>query len=977
MPENLNSSQKEAVEYVSGPLMIVAGAGTGKTTVITEKIARLIDSKLAKPEEILALTFMEKAANEMAERVDRMIDVGYVDLQISTFHAFCQKILENHGLDVGLSSRSKLLTETDAWMLVRNNLDKFKLDYYSPLGNPAGHIHELLDHFSKCKDELISPQEYLAYAENVRLDKDEANTDEKSRLSELADAYHSYNRLLLDNNALDFGDLIFYSIKLLQTRPAILSSLRNRFKYILIDEFQDVNWAQYQLVRLLAGGGSQLTVVGDDDQSIYAFRGASVSNILRFKDDYPDAKEIVLNENYRSNRQILDYAYKLIQNNNPDRLETKLKIDKKLKSKIENSGKKSVVHISCSTLEHEAAVVVNEIVKIKKNDKDAAWDDFAILIRSNNHAGAFMSALDKEGVPYEFLAASGLYRQPIILDCVNYFKLLDNYHESSAVYRLLCMPFFNFDHGDISKLVSFAKKKGKPYYETLSHAEELMLSKNGQQCCKKILELIKAGTKEILQNKPTSVMYNFLENSGYLEYLTREEEAGNASVIRQIYQLTQFFNYITKYEEANPGARVNDFLRHFNYVLESGDQGAMYQPGDTPDSVNIMTVHKAKGLEFKYVFVVNLVEERFPVRKRGEGIEIPLELVKEQLPEGDSHYQEERRLCYVAMTRAKERLYLTSAADYGGVRAKKISRFLDELGFAAEGYEAGSNESALPVKPGKEKNTGEFIYELPKAFSFSQIKSYNTCPYQYKLGHILSIPTKGSASFSFGQSMHSTMQGFYQRIRELNEVRQASLFGLPEKTQPDAAGLIVPEFKELIDIYEKSWLDDWFENPGQKEKYFKTGKDILRVFYESENGNWTLPVGLEAWFKIKIGDYFLHGRIDRIDDLKNGTLEILDYKTGKSRETVEGDDKDQLLIYQLAVGELPEYTSIGNPGKLTYFYLNDNLKVSFLGNEKDLEKLRAKLLKTIEDIHGGNFKAAPNAHKCKFCEFRGICQYRA
>src|SRR3989338_7181214 len=249
----LNSAQKEAVEYTNGPLLIVAGAGTGKTTVITNKICYLIEKGLAKPEEILALTFTEKAANEMQERVDKLINAGYAEMHISTFHTFCQRILERHAIDIGLSNQFKLLTETAAWILVRQHFSKFNLDYYRPMGNPIRHIHELLKHFSKCKDELITPEEYLQYAEGVAKDSGDMNVDKKSRLTEISNAYHTYNQLLLDKAMFDFGDLIFYTVKLLTERPAVLQKFRKQFKYILVDEFQDVNWAQYRLIQILAG----------------------------------------------------------------------------------------------------------------------------------------------------------------------------------------------------------------------------------------------------------------------------------------------------------------------------------------------------------------------------------------------------------------------------------------------------------------------------------------------------------------------------------------------------------------------------------------------------------------------------------------------------------------------------------------------------------------------------------------------------
>ena len=975
----LNQAQQQAVSYFDGPLIIVAGAGTGKTTVITEKITHILKSKRARTSEVLALTFTEKAATEMQERVDANIDSGYVELHISTFHSFCQKILEEFALHIGLGTSFTLLTEADAWMLVRKNLDRFNLDYYRPLGNPTSHIHALISHFQKCKDELISPEDYMRYAEKKQADTDSVELPEFARLTEVANAYHAYNQLLLDHNSLDFADLIFYTIKLLKERPTVLQALQKRFTHILIDEFQDVNWAQYQMVKMLAGKQAQLTVVGDDDQSIYAFRGASVSNILRFKDDFPQAKEIVLNENYRSNQEILDYAYTLIQYNNPDRLEIKLNVNKQLKSAKPAAGASgpAVAHIHCQTIDQETRAVIEEIKKIKDSNPNIRWSDFAILVRANSHSEPFINAFEKTNIPYEFLAASGLYKQPLILDCINFFKLLDNYRESTAIYRLLLMPLWQLDEHDVQKITFHAKKKSISYYEALKKSAEFGLSEHGQSVASKLITIIHSGLEHAKKEKPSTVLFQFLQESSLLEYLTQEELKQNREIINQIYQLKEFFEQVSAYENSVPGARVANFLEHIQFIMESGDLGAMYQPSDLSDSVRIITVHKSKGLEFKYVFVVNMVEERFPARRRAEPIEVPPELVKEQIPEGDSHYQEERRLFYVALTRAQERLFLLSSEDYGGARAKKISRFLSEIHFSASTNHS-AEESILQIsQPEKTKNQADFIYELPKVFSFSQIKAYRTCPYQYKLAHILRIPTKGSASFSFGQSMHSTMQKFYERVQELNRSTQASLFAPTEQKEKSSNGVAVPTLEELLQMYDQSWIEDWYKTKAQREEYYALGKEILRAFYKSEEDNWTIPVALEGWFKIKVGEYLVHGRIDRIDQLPDGSLEIIDYKTGTAKEKVEGEDKDQLLIYQIALNELPEYNTIGMPRKLTYFYLNDNAKISFLGNEKEIEKLKEKIVATVSNINARNFNATPNPHVCKNCDFRDICQFRA
>ena len=983
----LNAAQKEAVAYADGPLLIVAGAGTGKTTVITQKILHLIENGFAKPEEILALTFTEKAAEEMKTRVDDLLDIGYVDLSISTFHAFCQRLLEQFGLAIGIPNQWKLLTDTDAWLLVKQHIYDFRLDYYRPLGNPARHIHALLRHFSKCKDELIDPAAYMAYAEGRALDGDAIQKEERSRLTEIAESYHQYNQLLLQAGALDFGDLIFYSVRLFTERKRILQQLQERYRYVLVDEFQDVNYAQYELIRLITSSVSsarppQLTVVGDDDQSIYAFRGASVSNILRFKDDFPEAKDVVLTQNYRSPQAILDLAYASIQHNNPDRLEQKLQINKQLVAAAKKQPV-AIEHLHGQTLDDEVHLVVNHICSLKETHSDVAWDDIAILVRANNHADPFIRALEVAGIPYEFLSSSGLFRQDIVLNCFNFLKIIDQYHESTAMYRLLRLPFLQFKESDMQKITEAARKKSISYYEAAKRALEFHLSAEGARVCSSLIDWIHAGMKRTRYEKPTVVLYEFLEESGYLSHLTHGELAASRHIIRDIHFLKQFFDFIRAYEEITPDASLSSFLDYFSSLLESGDDGKLFQLEDTPDSVNIMTVHAAKGLEFRFVFLVNVVEERFPTRPRGDSIEIPQELVKERLPEGDYHMQEERRLFYVGITRAKEGLYISSADDYGGVRKKKLSRFLAELGWdikiQKEKESKSTNALASTARHKKKQEQPSertaFVYEPPKSFSFSQIRSYQKCPYQYKLAYILKIPIKGNAHFSFGSTIHNTLQKFYARIQELNGLKQDSLFGLPEAPSI-SSNISVPPLGELLKLYETCWIDDWYQSKRQREAYKQKGKDILEAFYASEENQWTIPAALESWFQIKIGPYAVNGRMDRVDRLPDGTLEIIDYKTGAPKERLAGEDKEQLLLYQIAAERLPEYSHMGRLAKLTFYYVENTSKASFVGSSKELRGLEETLVKTADAIHGGNFQAVPNAHICAHCDFRDICDFR-
>ncbi|MDP3093526.1 MAG: UvrD-helicase domain-containing protein [bacterium] len=930
----LNSKQKQAVTFGRGPLLIVAGAGTGKTTVITNRIAYLIEKKKVRPKEILGLTFTDKAAQEMVERVDRLLSCGYSDLWISTFHSFCDRVLREHGLDIGLSTDFKLVDQTSAWLLIRQNLERFKLDYYRPLGQPTKFVHALIEHFNRCKDQQILPEDYLKYARK-------AKGDDRGRLLEVARAFQTYQELLLKSGVLDFGDLINYCLKLFQKRPKILEKYRRQFKYILVDEFQDTNFAQYELVRLLAAPENNLTVCGDDFQAIYRWRGASWGNLIQFKKDFPRAKEIALAENYRSFQNILDLAHKFIRLDDSLRPDWLNRISKKLKAA--RAGKAEIAHLHFKTAEQEIAGVVARIGRLLKTDKKACFNDFAILVRANNQAMPFARSFERSGVPYQFLALKGLYSKPVILDIISYFKFLDNYHESSASFRILSLPFLGISPQDIARINQYSRRRSKSIYEAL---QELPLiggvSGKTQKTVIRILVLVEKHTRMALEKNVSEILLAFLEDSGFLEYLVRKERKEDLDLI------FQFHSRIKAFEESHLDARLKSFMEELDMELESGEEGRLsFDIEQGPEAVKIMTVHSAKGLEFKYVFLINLVDKRFPSIERPDPIEIPKPLIKDILPKGDFHLQEERRLFYVGLTRARNALFLTSAESYGGVQAKRLSRFLPELGY--DGKIISTKEISLKV----ERKAKPAKLELPKRFSFTQLIAFDKCPLQYKFAHILKIPVRGKAMFSFGKTMHNTLHSFALAFASGNK----------------------PGFKELLAIYEKEWLDEWYESPEQKKDYFESGKKTLKSFYEElmETKPKILLVSgkpaLEQDFNLKIGSHTLIGKIDRIDDLDGG-VEIIDYKTGSAKEKLRPEDKKQLLIYQMAAEEV-----LGlKPKKLTYYYLDEGKSVSFLGGKEDIKKEKEKIVKEIKEIQKSDFKPTPG-WQCQWCDFKGICEY--
>lgn len=978
----LNSEQVQAATHGEGPLLIVAGAGTGKTTVLTKRMAWLIEQGKAESDQLLALTFTDKAATEMEERVDRLLPLGYVNIWVSTFHSFCERVLKDWALEIGLPNDFRVLTATEQWMLVRANLEKFNLDYYRPLGNPTRFIHALLTHFSRAKDETVYPEGYLAYAESRRLDTGsteflkkgkkrklkaaavaESTSEEAEavRLMEVAQAYHVYQQLLLEQGAFDFGDLINYCLKLFRERPRVLAHYQEKFRYVLVDEFQDTNYAQYELIKLLAKPNNNLTVVGDDDQSVYKFRGASISNILEFKADYPEAKGIFLTQNYRSHQNILDTAYEFIQLNNPYRLEVRLakngqNLSKKLVASRQGQG--LVENQTYGTGEDEAMGVVREIIALQ-HKTDCVWSDFAILVRANAQAAVFLQALKRAKVPFDYVASKGLYNEGIVLDVVAYLKLLDSYHESEALYRVLTREPFALPQPDLSAVLAFAKKYTLSLYEAVKKITEVGISQAGQGVVFSLLASLEKHA-EVARTKPASEVYVRVVND-----LGINARLVHPALVREAQYLTALYKRLQHFEQETSDTSLSGFLKYLSLELEAGEEGAL--PTDTeegPETVKVTTVHAAKGLEWKYVFIPQLVDRRFPSTERREAIELPRELIKEQLPEGDVHLQEERRLFYVALTRARDGLYLSRATDYLGKTTRKPSRFLYELGLVSEEEYKAKTEKLIVEAP-QVISPKVPAYPLPESFSFSSVSSFKKCPLEYKFAYLLKLPMPGAAQLSFGSTMHKTFEQFLKLWQVRAAAVQGDLFGGAKSGKVE-----LPTFAELKQLYDNSWIDEWYESKIQKQEYReKRGLKQLKNFYDKFVEVQPKVSYLEKFFKIGMGDHKFVGKIDRIDESASGGV-IIDYKTGgTAATTLEKVDKDQLIIYQIAAQEfLGEKISCAK-----YWYLEPNrFSDDFMATPEQILRLKSEYTAVIEEIirtvQTDSFVAADEAvrHECEY-----------
>jgi DNA helicase-2/ATP-dependent DNA helicase PcrA len=956
---SLNAAQRRAVLHGEGPLLIIAGAGTGKTKVITHRIAHLVISKKARPEQILAVTFTEKAANEMEARVDVLIPYTYSFIEIGTFNSFGERILRDHALDAGLPPDFRLIDDVEQAVFFRENLFRFPLDYYRPLSYPTRHIQEILEAVRRLKQEDIRPDEYLEYARRLAASAAGGAEAETARQHlELARVYAEYEKLLREKGLIDFEDQVTLVVELFRSRPAVLEEVRRRFRYILVDEFQDTNYVQFELLKMLAAEHRNLTVVGDDDQSIFRFRGASLSNILNFKKVYPEARHIVLSRNYRSTQAVLDASYQLIRHNNPNRLEVTEGIDKRLKA-VSRSRAKSIHLLSYDTISHEADAVAGLI--LDKRGRGAGWGEMAVLVRRNADADPFLRTFNLRGVPYRFTGSRGLYQQEEIRLLISFIKAVTDFEAGRELYYLALSPVYRADPYDMARLAGYAEKKHislHDVFKALARGRSLEgvsdnLSSKTIETVGKIYEDL-LGYVELAASRPAgTVVYEFLTKSGFLKELAANLSLESETKIKNI---RLFFDKVKSFSELAADGSLQGFARYLDLLAEVGDNPATSEAELEEDAVNVMTVHKAKGLEFETVFLVSLVEDRFPGREQRERIPLPDALLKEELPGRENYLEEERRLFYVAMTRAKRELYMTWARDYGVKRLKKVSPFVlealdiprleDEVRRASVLEEIRRYRAAEPRPPSAATALRPAVVSL----SHSRVEDYLTCPLKYRFKHVLNIPVLPHHTQVFGRVLHKTIHAY------LKSRLQGRPFGR----------------EELLKEYERNWVNEGYLSREHEELRKAAGREALAVFYEREQASGGLPAFLEKPFVWREKGVKLSGRFDRVDFESAGPV-IIDYKTDGAASEKEADRKAarslQLDIYALSFlktqGQLP--------AEVRLYFLENAIVGRAVKGRVDLERAQSAIMEAAEGVKAELFPARPDWHNCNYCEYKTIC----
>src|SRR5271163_2209081 len=964
----LNEAQRRAITHGEGPLLVIAGAGTGKTRVITERIRHLLQSdESLSGENILGLTFTNKAAGEMKARVVRAAGERGKSVALDTFHAFCEKLLKES------SPERLMIDKVDHWILLRRNLERLKLDKYRRLAEPGQFLNDFVEFFSRCQDELVSCENYQRYADGlaVQLESErhtleadiyEVRAEEVALQQEIARAYRASEALLQEKKRVSFGSLITGAVELLETNDELRAALQEKYRYILVDEFQDTNIAQLRLLELLAWDKKSIVAVGDNDQAIYRFRGASFGSFKLFLERFAGWREgqdstpfrVSLVENYRSTPNILRVATQVIAQNTVSADFPK----KVLSANKEESEKIRIVELE--TEQDEARWIVSELQRLHATGRK--WRDFAVLYRQHAHRDELVEELSRHKIPF-VISKLSILDHPLVKDVLAYLKLIATPFDDIACARVLAAPAWWLEPSDLVRFAERARKEKKALYDMLQAPQGQLAFDSSHAALGRLVEFTSNHRKTLRRRTAREIL------SDLLEWLEVAQRAGT----QDRKYVTRLSEFVKEWEPKSETRGLAEFVEYLDYYSQAG--GTISLEDDFPgDAVQLMTVHGAKGLEFPQVFLLRINNKKFPTTERHRVFEFPAALMKEGEPAEQFHIQEERRLFYVALTRAENRLTLTTLTEKKGkipvfvedilmdpaIKRRDVHQLSPKLPEALPTLERESPGSADPqlfpasAEPAKIfSRIADWALEFhpptsePLALSPSAVSGYRSCPQQYLFSRGWSLKEGPKAVLSFGSVMHTTIKRFIDQLRK---------------------GVKLP-FEEVARIFETEWTSAGFEDDYQESGYKKDGLEQLRAFHTSTIENLPQILEQEKSFELPMeNNVTIIGRMDQVNSLGRKDVEIIDYKTGKPKKDADAKKDLQLSLYALAAKEIFEW----NPVRLVFHYLQNNKIQVTTRDAKQLDEAQKIVLETAADIRAGQFPAKPG-YVCRSCAYRPIC----
>lgn len=967
--------QQQAIAHVSGPMLVIAGAGTGKTTVLTQRIASLIREGRARPDEILALTYTDNSACEMLARVRKELDGTDIrGLQACTFHACCNGLLQRRNAGFGV------LDDKDLWVFLRRQIRELRLKHFVRAANVGQFLDSLLDFMRRCQDELIGPAEYAVYVERIergevplpRVARSKKHTELEAteileRCQEIAHVFSTVEKMLAAKNLGTFGHMITKAHCLLKDDPALLEEERSRTRFLLVDEFQDANFAQVEILSMLAGPEANVFVVGDPDQAIYQFRGASSEAFVLFLKNFPAAKVVALEKNRRSLTPILRCAFGFVNENPPvfgqtitgqtvpqaaasisyHRACLESLRDEEAKQRGDAAPAPPVEIVTWRDKEVEAADLARRIQKTRKdknknnnNNKDRCrWSDFAVLYRQHNHRDELVQEFAERGIPFS-IEGLDVLDTPEVRDVVACLTAAVSPNDAGSLFRVAALPPFGIAAIELRAAMRAVRR------------QELDL--------RTVLGSLTGGSAVL---ESVEKVHREIEKDG-----VRAVDAANVVIrhfnLQRLPVVATFLKFVESWQKkpiAETGAPA-EFLEYLDYFVQA--KGTIPLPRTDDDAVQFLTAHAAKGLEFRHVAIVRGSSVSFPTVYREPLVAFPPELRRSGTSSIDDktlHEEEERRLFYVAMTRAKDTLAIY-AHQGQSKKDPKPTKFLRDFMVNPVYANFWSTRSAAAVQDAlfaeeeerialEQSNVAAWLLMPPSAnfvtgLSASAIEIYEECPLRFKLEREWNLPRDVSAALHYGKAMHDVLRTFYDARRFQREISD----------------------QDLLEQFRSALASAGVADRYQYELYLRQGTEQLKHFIECAHSSPAEVVETECRFEMQIGSSKVTGRVDRVDRTGTGTISIVDYKTGKPRSQEDADDSLQLSLYALAARDVWGK----NADRLVFHNLENNSAICTTRNEAQLEEAKLRVQKVAAAIARGEFPADPGYH-CAYCPYRNLC----